>query len=174
MSWFGPSLGHASITNSHLITAMQDRGFAPELRISNRHPVIRINNKSFVFDAQRRSPHVLLHHGTTMMDKERLMELFTALNATEKKKEDIMFGMAWPNDLQEMRNSTLARSYPRRLAPEGFMVKDLTSKEHRLARQLYKSFYSREEAISFGKKRYGICYLPSTQYNMEEYAFREQ
>ena len=42
--------------------------------------------------------------------------------------------------------------------------------ELKLAKKLYKNFYTNKESISEGKKKFGICYLPSTLYDMERYA----
>src|SRR3989344_1661580 len=49
--------------NTSIIHSLQDVGFSPQLKMLDNHPVIRMNNKSFVFDAERRFKNLLLHHG---------------------------------------------------------------------------------------------------------------
>ena len=159
--------------NTKIINALQDNGYSPQLKTSNNHPVIRMNDKSFIFDAQRRGKNVLLHHGTTMVDREQHIHQFPSLNATSDNKLDISLGMLWLTDIQEVREKKLVKAYEKNFPDNSFFVKSLASEEIKLAKKLYKSFYNNKKAISFGKKNYGICYLPSTQYNMEEYSIKE-
>ena len=45
--------------------------------------------------------------------------------------------------------------------------------EIKFARELYKEFYFKYEAFSVGKKKFGICYRPDTEYDMEKYSEAE-
>ncbi|MFH1592575.1 MAG: hypothetical protein ABIB47_04370 [Candidatus Woesearchaeota archaeon] len=156
--------------NTSIINSLQNVGFHPSLYLSGDHPVIRMNEKSFVFDAERRSPNLLLHHGTVLVENFDFNTVKGALKATEEEVTDMSTGMLWLRELQQVGEQQLIKSFEKNL-PNGSSIrkKDFTSEEIKLAKKLYKDFYNNEKAMSKGKKKYGVCYLPSTTYNMEEY-----
>ncbi|QQG38966.1 MAG: lipoate--protein ligase family protein [Candidatus Woesearchaeota archaeon] len=157
--------------NKSICIALQDVGFNPNLAIDNNHPVIRMDGKSFVFDAQRRFKNLLLHHGTTMVQELDHELQANALKATKKEIKDLQKGMFFLRNGQQLKEKQLIKSFEKNL-PQGASIfkKDFTNEEIKLAKQLYKNFYKNKEAFSKGKKQFGICYLPSTDYDMEKYA----
>ena len=157
--------------NSSIVQALQDVGFNPQLQIKNLHHVIRLEKKSFVFDAQRRFKNVILHHGTTLVNNDDYEHMPEALRATPEEIRDLQAGNVWLRDVEQIREKALVKSFEKNL-PQGTSVvrKDFTAEEIKIAKELYKKFYTNEEALKGGKKAFGICYLPSTIYDMELYA----
>lgn len=156
--------------NTSIIDSLQNIGFHPNLSLSGNHPVIRMNSKSFVFDAERRSPNLLLHHGTVLVENFDFDLIKGTLQATKNEVEDMQSGMLWLREVQQLKEQQLIKSFEKNLPENSSIIrKDFTNEEMQLAKKLYKNFYNNPKAFSEGKKKYGICYLPSTIYNMEQY-----
>ena len=161
--------------NQGICYALQDCGFHPSLTIRDQHPVLRMNAKSFVFDAERRFKTLLLHHGTTLVDDSDYDAMPQALKATPRELHDLRTGNLWLSHLQQTRETALIKSFEKNLPHDAsFTVQDFTTDELRLAKKLYETVYTNEETFRDGHKRFGICYLPSTRYNMEDYATEDQ
>jgi lipoate-protein ligase A len=156
--------------NLSISDSLQDVGFSPELKTNNNHTVIRMNNKSFVFDAERRFKNLLLHHGTTLVNNFDYGAQSDILKATQSEIEDMGNGMLWLKQIQEVKEKALVKALERNLPKDSSVqFKDFTSEEIKLAKELHKNFYANKKAFSAGSKKFGICYLPSTQYDMELY-----
>lgn len=157
--------------NSSIVTALNDVGFEPKIIDKDNHPVVRLQQRGFVFDAQRRFKDVLLHHGTTLVDNTDYDHMPAALKATEQELDTLTHGNIWLQQVQEVRESELVRSFEKYLPEEASVrTKDFTSDEITLARQLYKKHYTNKDSYRHGTKKFGICYLTSTGYDMEQYA----
>ncbi|MBI2671782.1 lipoate--protein ligase family protein [Candidatus Woesearchaeota archaeon] len=160
--------------NTSIVHSLQDVGFSPQLKIQNDHPVIRMDNKSFVFDAERRFKNLLLHHGTTLIDDYDYDYMPRALKATEKEIHNLQSGNLWLKHHSEVREKALIKAFEKNLPEDSSVIKKgFTNEEIKLAEKLHKNFYTNKEAFSDGKKKFGICYLPTTVYNMELYAEKE-
>ena len=59
--------------------------------------------------------------------------------------------------------------------PQGTSIikKDFTNDELRLAKKLYKEFYTNPSEYSAGKKSFGICYLTDSDYDMDLYTQKD-
>lgn len=156
--------------NTGIISALQDVGFNPQMQIKNLHHVIRLEKKSFVFDAQRRFKNLLLHHGTTLVDDSDYEHMPAALKATKAELSDLQKGNLWLTHVQQVKEKQFVKSFEKNLPNNSIVRKDFTAEEIKIAKELYKKFYTNEEALKGGKKAFGICYLPSTIYDMELYA----
>lgn len=156
--------------NSGIVHALQDVGFNPQLQIKNLHHVIRLEKKSFVFDAQRRFKNLILHHGTTLVNNDDYGHMPEALRATPEEIRDVQTGNVWLRDIEQVREKALVKSFEKNLPNNSVVRKDFTAEEIKIAKELYKKFYTNDEALKGGKKAFGICYLPSTIYDMELYA----
>ena len=156
--------------NTSIVHGLQDIGISPEIKTKTGHPVIRLNKKAFVFDAQRRFQNLLLHHGTILVDNNDYEYMPKALKASPEELQDLQTGNIWLKEQQEVREKALIRSLNKSL-PENssVVVKDFTNEEIKLAKKLYTEFYTNEKNFSTGKKQFGICYLPSTTYDMNLY-----
>lgn len=165
--------------NERIINSLQDVGFSPDLIIKTGHPVIRLNGKAFVFDAQRRAfnngSNLILHHGTTLVDNSDYENMSRALRATQEEIDDLKTGNIWIGKQRQLKESDLVRSFQKNL-PENstIRIKDFTEEELRLAKKLYEKFYTNPNEIQSGKKKFGICYLPSTPYNMGWYTTKDK
>jgi len=176
--------------NEKIVIALQDIGFSPQLVNENNHSVIRMQKKSFVFDAQRRSiiylgnitnpKFALLHHGTILVDNEDYEHMPRALKASSQHIYELNTGNIWLRNKYEIAEYKLIQSLHKNL-PFGLMIikKEYTSEELNLAKELYDEFYSKPTMFSDGNKKYGICYrptfaAPSTLYNMEKYVEKEE
>ncbi len=93
-----------------------------------------------------------------------------ALKASKEELEDMQTGNIWLRDKTNVRERALIKGLNKNL-PENSSVykKDFTKDEIKLAKKLYKEFYTNENNFSSGKKKFGICYLPSTAYDMNLY-----
>jgi len=160
--------------NTNIIHGLQDVGISPNLKLKTGHPVLRLNEKAFVFDAQRRFNNVLLHHGTILVDNYDYDHMPKALKASKEELEDMQTGNVWLRDKTNVRERALIKGLNKNL-PENASVykKDFTKDEIKLAKKLYKEFYTNEDNFSSGKKKFGICYLPSTIYDMDLYKTEE-
>ena len=157
--------------NTSLVHSFQDVGLNANLKTVDKHSVVRMNEKSFVFDAQRRFKNLLLHHGTTLVDNSDYDHMPKALKASKEEIDDLASGNLWLRQKAEVREKALIKSFEKNLPRDASVIKkDFTSEELKLAKKLYKNFYTDKESISEGKKKFGICYLPSTLYDMEQYA----
>jgi len=156
--------------NTSIVHALQDVGFGPKLVTKTGHPVIRMDGKASIFDAQRRFKNLLLHHGTTLVDNSDYEHMPKALKATEAELDVLQTGNLWLRQAAEVREQALIKAFEKNL-PDGASVvkKDFTSEEIRLAKQLYQEFYTNKENVRAGKKKFGICYLTSTPYDMDLY-----
>ncbi len=161
--------------NLKIIKALQDVGFHSNLKVEDNHPVIRMeNNKHSVFDAQRRFKNLLLHHGTVLVDNFDYIHMPQALKASEENLEDLHKGNLWLRQMRQVQEKKMVRAFNRNLPGNGsFVKKDFTSDEIKLAKRLYKEFYTNPKKFGSGKKKFGICYLPSTEYNMEKYTEKD-
>ncbi len=165
--------------NERIINSLRDVGFSPNLIIKTGHPVIRLDGRAFVFDAQRRAynnrSNLILHHGTTLVDNSDYEEMHQALKATPEETHDLQTGNIWIGREKQVRENNLIRAFQKNL-PENASarVKDFTEDELKLAKELYKRFYINPDEIKSGKKKFGICYLPSTPYNMGLYTTRDK
>ena len=176
--------------NSQLVNGLTRAGYTPVLTEENNHPVIRLQQKSFVFDAQKRSiiyngdienpKFAILHHGTILIDNRDYDHMPSALKADKKTLEKIQKGNVWLARYrfitEQLIVDALQRSLP--FAISQSFVQDYTAEEIILAKELYQDFYANPEKFSDGKKRYGICYIPtlmdkSTEYDMEKYVEQE-
>lgn len=165
--------------NQRIINSLQDVGFSPNLITKTGHPVIRLDGKAFVFDAQRRAfnngSNLILHHGTTLVDNSDYENMHRALRATQEEIDDLKTGNIWIGKQRQLKESDLVRSFQKNL-PENstIRIKDFTEEELRLAKKLYEKFYTNPNEIKSGKKKFGICYLPSTPYNMRWYTTKDK
>lgn len=155
--------------NLSIINALQDMGFSPELKIKDSYPVIRMKEKGFVFDAQRRFKDLILHHGTTLVDDYDYDKMPGALKAGKQELDVLKKGNLWLRQEKEVKENALIKSFEKNLPNDSVIVKDFTSQEIKLAKQLHKNFYTKFESINKGKKKFGICYLTSTPYDMDLY-----
>lgn len=157
--------------NARIINALQDVGFQPRLKMQDQHPVVRLNDRSLVFDAERRFKQLVLHHGTTLVDNYDYEHMPNALKASEAELNDLKTGNVWLRSIAQVKEQQFIHAFERNL-PEGTSVvrKDFTSEEIKLAKKLYDEFYNNPQQFSQGQKKFGICYLHSTEYNMEKYA----
>ncbi|MBI2448814.1 lipoate--protein ligase family protein [Candidatus Pacearchaeota archaeon] len=157
--------------NMSIINALQNVGFSPNLVIKDKHPIVRMNGKGFIFDAQRRFKNLILHHGTALVDNSDYFHMPQALKASREELNILQNGNIWLRQEAEIREKSLIKSFEKEL-PEDMSVvrKDFTNSEIKLAKKLYKNFYTNFESFRFGKKKFGICYLTSTPYDMELYA----
>ena len=158
-----------------LINAFQDSGFSPKLKSKDSHPVIRLNERGFVFDAQRRFKNLILHHGTTLIDNYDYEFMPKSLKATKQELEVLQKGNIWLKEQQNVSEKILISSLEKNL-PEWMSVikKDFTNQEIKLANKLYEEFYTNVQAFSQGKKQFGICYKTNTPYDMEKYAEEDE
>ncbi len=156
--------------NESLVSGLQDVGFDPNLITKTGHPVLRMRGRGFVFDAQRRFKNLVLHHGTTLVDNQDYSHMPHALKATKEEIKILNEGNIWLKEEAEVKEQKLIKAFEKNL-PEGASVikKDFTDAEIRLAKKLYKDFYTNYEEISTGKKDYGICYKTDSAYDMEKY-----
>ena len=165
--------------NERIINSLHDVGFSPNLITKTGHPVIRLDGKAFVFDAQRRAytngRNLILHHGTTLVDNSDYEKMHQALRATQGEIEDLKNGNVWIARKKQFREADLVTAFQKNL-PENASVriKDFTEDELRLARELYRKFYINPDEIKSGSKKFGICYLPSTPYNMGWYTTKDK
>lgn len=162
--------------NTSIIHGLQDVGFSPELKIADDHPVIRIGkDKHFVFDAQRRFKDLLLHHGTILVDNNDYEHMPNALKATKEELHDLQTGNTWLREQKQVRERALVKALNKNLPENSSVtVKGFTKEEIKLAKELHKKFYTNEDEFSAGKKQFGICYLPSTMYDMNLYATKDK
>jgi lipoate-protein ligase A len=169
--------------NQRIIHAFQDIGFNPDLVKNNNHDVIRLGGRGFVFDAQRRgfvwgvnksdpTRHVLLHHGTILINNDDYDHMPSALRATRNEITQLETGNVWLENESEVKQQNLIRALQKNLEPgERIAIQDYTGDELRLAKQFHNDFYNKPEAFSDGKKATGICYKTSKDsYDMELYA----
>lgn len=176
--------------NERIMAALQDVGFSPQLVNENDHVVIRMQQKSFVFDAQRRSivfqgeiynpKFALLHHGTILIDDSDYNHMPKALKATPRNVWELKTGNIWLRNKDQVAEHILIKALQKNL-PLGLQVKkeDYTNEELTSTKKLQVDFYSNPKMFSDGKKKYGICYRPTlaapfTRYNMEKYAEEEK
>jgi len=167
------------LINERIISSLQDVGFSPNLITKTGHPVIRLDGKAFVFDAQRRAykngSDLILHHGTTLVDNSDYENMHQALKATKQEIEDLRDGNVWIGRQKQFREADLVSAFQKNLPDNATIrVKDFTAEEIKLARRLYEIFYTNPEEIKSGKKKFGICYLPSTPYNMAWYTAKDK
>ena len=157
--------------NTDIVHASQDVGFSPDLVMKTGHPVVRLKGKGFVFDAQRRFKNLLLHHGTTLIDNSDYEHMPHALRATPEELEVLKTGNIWLRNEAEVKEKDLIKAFEKNFSGRVSIIrKDFTNAEIKLAKKLYKNFYTNAEEISSGKKDYGICYKTDSAYNMEKYA----
>ncbi|MFT4311364.1 MAG: biotin/lipoate A/B protein ligase family protein [Candidatus Woesearchaeota archaeon] len=156
--------------NSKLKDALLDNALPAKLKVKDNHPVVRVDNRGSLFDAQRRFKSILLHHGTTLVDDFDYEHMPASLKATKKELEVLKKGNLWLRNLRQVKARRLIKSYERNLVnDDSFVKKDYTGDELKLARKLYKEFYSKKDAFDKGLKSHGICYLTSTEYDMDLY-----
>jgi len=161
--------------NTQITNALGDVGFTPQIKIKDKHPVIRMQDRGFVFDAQRRFKNLLLHHGTTLVDNADYTNMPQALKATPEELDTLTNGNIWLRQLQQVRESELVKAFNKNLPEHDSVVrKDYTNEEIKLAKKLYKEHYTNKEAFGQGNKPFGICYLTSTGYDMENYAEKDE
>jgi lipoate-protein ligase A len=160
--------------NMGIIGALQDVGFAPQLVNKDGHDIVRLKGKGLVFDAQRRFKNLLLHHGTTLVDDYDYEHMVPSLKASKEEAEVLKKGNTCLANEQEIKEMSLIRSFEKNL-PEGASVvkKDYTNVEIKLARKLYNEFYTNKAEFSIGGKKFGICNLTSTPYDMEKYMMED-
>ncbi len=156
--------------NLSIIGALQDVGFSPNLVMKNEHPILRMNGKGFVFDAQRRFKNLILHHGTTLVDNDDYEHMPQALQASQEELKILEDGNVWLRQKSEVREKALIQAFEKNLPDGSVIKKDFTHSEIQLAKKLYKKFYTNPKNLSIGMKEFGICYLTSTPYDMELYA----
>ena len=70
--------------NTDIVNSIQDIGFSPELILKTGHPVVRLDNRGFVFDAQRRFKNLVLHHGTTLVGNDDYDHMPAALKSDRR------------------------------------------------------------------------------------------
>lgn len=155
-----------------IIRSLGDIGLSPRMIEKDNTPVIHLDGRSFVFDAQRKSylngrGMLLLHHGTTLVDNSDYSGMPEALKATTRQLRDLTEGNVWLRNEVQVREADLIRAFERNI-PEGASVvkSGYTRKEVKLATELYKQFYCNTTNLRQGRKPFGICYLPTTSYNM--------
>tara|TARA_Y100000034_G_scaffold107833_1_gene137745 strand:- start:10524 stop:11336 length:813 start_codon:yes stop_codon:yes gene_type:complete len=159
--------------NMKIINALKDSGFHANIKNIDNHSVVRLNDKSFVFDAERRFLNLLLHHGTVLVDNKDYDKMPNALRANHENIHDMATGNLWLREIQEIKKELLVKTFEKNLSNNDFIKKGFTNDELKLAKELYDKFYNNKEVISSGKKKFGICYLPSTIYNMERYTRKD-
>lgn len=161
--------------NEDIVNAMQDNGFSAQMIEKTGHDVVRLDKRGVVFDAQRRFGKLMLHHGTTLVDNFDYKHMPKALKASPKELEILKNGNVWLRQVQQVKERDLIKAFEKNLPGNVSIVrKDYTNEEIALARELHKKFYTNAEAISEGKKDYGICYLTDSDYDMEKYVEKDK
>ena len=131
--------------NFKLKNALLDNALPAQLKVKDNHPVVRVNNKGSLFDAQRRFKSILLHHGTTLVDDFDYEHMPASLKATKDELEVLKKGNLWLRNLREVKSKSLVKAYEKNLTDEdSFVRKDYTGDELKLARKLHKEFYSKK------------------------------
>ncbi len=157
--------------NSQIVEALQDAGFPAALIKKNNHDIVRVKGKGTIFDAQRRYKNLTLHHGTTLVDNFDYDHMNAALKATKQEKKILEEGNLWLRQLKQIKEKQLIKNFEKNFSQEEKIIKkDYTEDELKLAKQLYKTYYSNRKKWSDGKKKHGICYLTDTDYDMDLYA----
>ena len=157
--------------NGEIVHAFQDVGFSPNIVMKTGHPVVRLKGRGFVFDAQRRFKDLLLHHGAALIDDFDYEHMPSALKATKDELDILKKGNIWLRQEAELKEQALIKALEKNFSEEVSIIKkDYTSEEVKLAKKLYKNFYTNYKEISSGKKDYGICYKTDSAYDMEKYA----
>lgn len=171
--------------NIRIQAGLGDAGFSSQLRLINNHHVLRIGkDNSFVFDAQRsrivyrgdinNPAHILLHHGTILIDDKDYGHMPHALKAPPEIAMKLQKGNLWLRNEQELKIGRLIQVLQKNLPFYAKTYrKDFSSDELELAQKLYDEFYSIRSKFSCGKKSYGICYIPGPDYDMEKYRVNE-
>ena len=161
--------------NADIVHAMQDVGFSPNLVIKTGHPVVRLKGRGFIFDAQRRYKDLILHHGTTLVDNFDYEHMPKALKASAEELEVLKTGNVWLRNEAEVKERSLIKALEKNFSGRASIIKkDYTNAEIKLAKKLYKNFYTNSEEIGSGKKNYGICYKNDSPYNMEKYVEEDE
>lgn len=172
--------------NKTLVSGFNDIGIQPQLVEKDGHDVVRHNGRGFVFDAQRRIlvnglepgtyKHLLLHHGTILVDNTDYDHMPAALKANASDLETLQKGNIWLREQEQVKSQELIKSLNRNLASIGVRTKvaDLTMDEYKLAQKLYHDYYAKPEQWSDGANHRGICYRTDTPYDMEQYAEEEE
>lgn len=178
--------------NERLRTGLLFSGASCVLRTIHDQSVLRVarpeRDKSFVFDAQRRTmvfyngetKHLVWHHGTILVSRDGYKHMPRALKATPQEVRIINEGNFWVSQ-HALARSALVAGVEKHLpfSLDGAFVQPLTQAEKRRAQELYDAFYNNPKAFSDGKKSYGICYLPDHEelpendYDMERYVVTE-
>jgi len=161
--------------NSSIKSAMQDLGFAPKIINKTDHPVLRLKGRGVIFDAQRRFKDLVLHHGTTLVDNFDYEHMPAALKATKEEQEILEKGNIWLRQEDQVRERALIKAFEKNLPGNVSIIKkDFTNAEIKLAKKLYKNFYTNYKEISSGGKDYGICYKTDSVYDMEKYTEEDE
>lgn len=160
-----------SKVNSKITNSLQNLGLPAQLKNKTGHDIVRVDDKGSIFDAQRRYKNLILHHGTTLVDNFDYDHMPQALKASKKELKTLETGNLWLRQLEQVKEKALVKSFQQNLPEEtSVKKKDYTGEEIKLARKLYKEFYTDKNKYSDGKKKFGICYLTDSEYDMEEYA----
>ena len=174
-----------STINKSLIDGFNDQGIHPQLVKKDGQDILRHHNRGFVFDAQKRillnsaTPgtyqHLLLHHGTILIDDEDYDHMPSALKASDEDLKVLEKGNIWLREKEQVKSQSLIKSLTRNLSKIGAKakVKDVTEDEYALAKKLYNEYYNKPDEWDGGKKKFGICYRTDTPYDMEDYSENE-
>lgn len=157
--------------NNSINVALKDVGMPSSLVNKDNHPVVRVAGKGTIFDAQRRYKDLLLHHGTTLVNNHDYAHMPAALKATESELNTLQNGNLWLKQIQQVKEKALIKAFEKNMPEDkGTYIQDYTNEELKIARKLYRDWYSKPESFENGKKSFGICYLTSTGYDMDWYA----
>jgi hypothetical protein len=171
--------------NKGIQTGLGDAGFSAQIKLINKHHVLRMDeDHSFVFDAQRRrfvfrgdvnNPlHLFLHHGTILVDDREYGHMPSALMAPPKIAERLQTGNVWLRNKQQIGMQRLIKVLQRSLPLNSeTYTKNFEPEEINVAQGLHDDYYSVRNRFSDGKKAYGICYLPGPDYDMNKYMTEE-
>jgi lipoate-protein ligase A len=160
--------------NQSIVHSLEDIGFSPSLTKKTGHDLVMMDGREFVFDAQRRygfRKSVLLHHGTTLIGDPDFEQMKYSLRASPHHLDILQNGNLWLQQKGEIREQELIRAFEKNLPVDSSVVKkDFTHEEIYLAKKLHREFYTNVDEYSNGKKKYGICYLTDSPYEMDQYA----
>lgn len=160
--------------NFNIKNALKDVGLPSQIVNKNNHPVVRVAGKGSIFDAQRRYKNLLLHHGTTLVNNNDYEHMPQSLKATSEELKTLQTGNLWLKQLQQVKEKALIKAFEKNLPEqEEIKIQDYTDKEINIARKLYRNWYSNPAAFDKGTKKFGICYLTSTGYDMDWYAEKD-
>lgn len=172
--------------NARIKDGLSDAGFSPQLKIINEYKVLRMDEKySFVFDAQKSAiiyngdphnpKHILLHHGTILIDNKDYHHMVPALKASERQSLLLTTGNVWLRNKKEIAKQRLIQTLKKNLPFNTKVItRDFSQQEISLAERLHHEFYNNREEFSRGNKPYGICYIPGPDYDMDKYRIEEK